>query len=179
MSLSIRSRLTLWIAFALILTLLAVFLTLRFTLSNVLNAELDDELAKDAGQVSAQVAITGSLERADLEAIVGRSLFVVVFRDPDGTVLAATPGTSAAVLPLSAQELARVRDQGQVLHRTLDLDGESGRVRSARISIGNRVVGVLQVAESAEAVEDVMQTLQWVLIVVGLAAAVLTLGVGY
>jgi len=178
MSLSIRWRLTAWIAIALILTLTAIFLTLRFTLGGILSADLDDDLSRDLGQVSAQVAIAGSLEEADLQRIVASASFIVVIRDPQGSVLAATPVVDSQRLALEEEELARALE-GDAFSRTLEITGEETRVRTARLTIGRQVVGIVQVGESAETIGKVIDVLQFILIGEGVGAAVLALAMGY
>lgn len=178
MSLGIRWRLTIWIAVALILALTAIFLTLRFALDGVLSSDLDSDLSRDLGQVSAQAAIAGSLEEGDLQRIVEPASFIVVVRDPVGNVLSATPGVDTGRLALDGQELAQVLE-GAVLNRTLDVRGEETRVRTARLTIGRQVVGIVQVGESTEAIDRVMDVLQIVFLGVGLGTAVVALAVGY
>ena len=178
MSLSIRWRLTIWIAVALLLALTVTFLTLRFSLDSILSSDLDDDLSRDVGQVSAQAAIAGSLEDADLQQIVDLASFIVVVRRPDGSVLSATPGVDPGVLAPDATEREQVLG-GAVLDRTLDVRGEETRVRTARLSIGRQVVGIVQVGESAEAVGRVMDVLQIVFLGVGLGTAAVALAVGY
>lgn len=178
MSLSIRWRLTLWIAIALMLTLAAIFLTLRFTLDGILSADLDDDLSRDLGQVSAQVAIAGSLETADLQRIVASASFIVVIRDAQGSVLAATPGVDFQRLALEEEELTRALE-GDAFSRTLTVTGEETRVRTARLTVGRQVVGIVQVGESAETISKVIDVLQIILVGEGIGAAILVLAVGY
>ncbi len=178
MSLSIRWRLTVWIAVALVLTLTAIFLSLRITLPGILTSDLDDDLSRDLGQISAQVAIAGSLDEADLERFVETASFVVVIGDLFGDVLAATPGVDVEGLSLDDQELERVLE-GDVSSRTLELAGEDVRVRTARLIIGRQVVGTVRVGESAESIGRVVDALQVILIGEGVGAAVLALAIGY
>ena len=178
MSLSIRWRLTLWIAIVLILTLTVIFLSLRFALHGILSADLDDDLSRDVGQVSAQVALAGSVDEADLQQIVAPASFIVVIRDRAGNVLAATPGVESQRLALEQKELANVLE-GDTSSRTLEIGGEDTRVRTARLAIGRQVVGILQVGESAETIGRVTETLQIILIGEGIGAAVLALAMGY
>ena len=178
MSLSVRWRLTVSIAVALLLVLAATFLALRFSLESILSSDLDSDLARDLGQVSAQVAIAGSLEEADLEGIVDLASFVVVLRDAEGNVLSATPGVDTDRLALEGDELTRVLD-GAATSRTLDVRGEETRVRSARLTIGRQVVGVVQVGENAESIGRVIELLGVVFLGVGVGTAVLALIAGY
>lgn len=178
MSLSVRWRLTISIAVALILALAAVFLTLRFALASILTSDLNGDLSRHVGQISAQVAIAGTPEEADLQTLVGAASFDVVIRDLDGKALAVTPGVSAGALALSQGELSRVLE-GDVLDRTLDLNGDETKVRSARLVVGRRVIGIVQVGESAETISRVMDVLQFTFLGVGLGTAVLALATGY
>src|SRR3990172_9320855 len=104
MSLSIRWRLTAWIAIALILGLAAIFVSLRLTLVGILTNDLDDELSRDAGQVTAQLAIAGSLDEAKLRPIVEAAAFPLVIRDTDGDVLAASAGLNPELAALEPGE---------------------------------------------------------------------------
>ena len=178
MSLSIRRRLAVWIAIALILTLTALFFTLRFTLRNILNSDIDTQLSDDQQRVSAPVAAAGSLQAADLSAIVENSSFIAVVRDLGGLELAATPRLDAASLALNDDEVSRVL-QGATIERVVDIDGEPFRVRSSRLAAGRKVVGVVQVGESAQAVASVTDALEIVFLVAGAVAAVLALVTGY
>src|SRR3989304_5555574 len=104
MSLSIRWRLTAWIAVALLLGLAAIFVSLRLTLVRILTNDLDDELSRDAGQVTAQLAIAGSLGESELRPIVEAVAFPLVIRDTDGNVLAASPGLDPEATALDRGE---------------------------------------------------------------------------
>ncbi len=180
MSLSIRWRLTAWIAIALVLTLAAVFLSLRFTLSRVLTADLDSSLSRDAGQVMAQLAIAGSLEESELRPIVEAAVaFPLVIRDTDGNVLAASQGLNLDAVDLGPDEQRLILEDGQPVSRTVTIGGEEVRVRSARVVIGREVLGIVQVGGSAETIGQVMRVLTIVLIGGGLGVTLLALGVGY
>ncbi len=180
MSLSIRWRLTAWIAIALVLTLAAVFFSLRFTLSRVLTDDLDSNLSRDAGQVMAQLAIAGSLEESELRPIVeAAAVFPLVIRDADGNVLAASPGLNLDAVALEPDEQRLILEDGQSVSRTVTIGGEEVRVRSARVVIGREVLGIVQVGGSAETIGQVMRVLTIVLIGGGLGVTLLALGVGY
>jgi heavy metal sensor kinase len=178
MSLSIRRRLTVWIAVALILTLIVVFVTLRFTLRGILASDIDGDLTSDLGQVSAPVAIAGSLERTDLQAIVENGSFIVAIRDLEGRVLAASAGADELTFALEPQEISGVL-AGETMQQTLDIRGEPFRVRAARLMVGREVVGIAQVGESASSLEQVTDALQTVLLAVGGVTLLLSLLAGY
>ena len=180
MTLSIRWRLTAWIAIAFVLSLAAIFLSLRFTLNRILTDDLDDKLSRETGQVSAQLAIGGSLEESELGPIVeAAAAFPLVIRDTDGNVLAASRGLNPDAVGLTSEEQRLILQAGQVVIRTVDIGGEEVRLRSARLLLGREVVGIVQVGESAEAIDQVMRVLTIVLIGGGLGVTLLALGVGY
>ena len=187
MTLSLRWRLTIGIAAALIVTLLAILVTLRLALGGILQADLDRDLSRDAGLVSAHVAVLGSLDdREALQEVVSSlslpgptSPFVIVIRDQQGVVLAATPGVVTGTLSPRAEDLERVLAGDSVL-RTVD-SGEGGqmRTRTSRLAIGRQVVGIVQVAVDAEVTTRPVDRLQAVLIAEAVGGVLLALIIGY
>ncbi len=178
MSLSIRRRLAVWIAIALILTLTALFITLRFTLRGILNADIDSQLSGDLQRVSAPIAAAGSLDAADLPGIVDDSSFIAVVRDLNGRQQAATTRVDAPSLALSPEEISRVLS-GDTIEQSTEVDGEPFNVRSSRLTAGRRVIGVVQVGENSAAVSRVTDALTIAFLVAGAVAAALSLAVGY
>src|SRR3972149_9477930 len=97
MSLSIRWRLTIGIAAAIIVTLIVILVTLRLALGGILEADLDDDLSRHSGLVAARVALLGSLEDRDKVQEIVDALsvggpgagFLVVIRDSGGGGLGA------------------------------------------------------------------------------------------
>ena len=178
MNLSIRWRLAIGIGIALLLTLLALNLTVHFAVRAVLSSDLNGQLSKDLRQISAELNTAGSLQQADLPRIVAPVSFIVVIRDPAGNVLAGTPGVQAEDLPLQQSDLGRVL-QGGVLHRTSVMEGDKVRVWSSRLTIGPQVVGIVQVGENAEHLGKLMQILEMSLIGEGLAALIVAPAAGY
>ncbi|MEE8345821.1 MAG: ATP-binding protein [Dehalococcoidia bacterium] len=179
MSLSIRWRLTLWIAIALVLTLTAIFLSLRFALNRILTDDLDDELSRDLGQVSAQLAIVGSLDEEALASVIETAGFTTVIRDTEGHVLAASPGLEQGPLDLNADQLREIVEGSKTVTRTVEVGGEDVRMRSARLLLGREVAGIIQVGESAETIGQVMGALTVIFITEGVGVAVLALAAGY
>ena len=179
MSLSIRWRLTLWIAVALILTLTAIFLSLRFALGRILTDDLDEELSQDLGQLSAHIAIGGSLDEDALASMIETAGFLTVIRDTDGNVLAASPGLDPGPLDLNGDERRDIVEGSETVARTVEVGDEDVRVRSARLLLGRDVAGIVQVGESAEAIGQVMGALTVIFITEGVGVAVLALMAGY
>lgn len=186
MSLSIRWRVTIGIAVALIITLLAVLVTLRLVLGNALEGDLDRELTRDAGLVSARVALLGQTDDEErLQAVVDSlsvggpgAAFTVIIRDTQGDVLAATRGLALEDYPLSQDEVAKVLSGAEV-SRTVDVEGSDVRLRASRITIGREVVGIVQVAEDAKLTGRTLNLLQTVLLLEGIGGVVLAIVIGY
>ena len=187
MSLSLRWRLTIGIAAALIVTLVAILVTLRLALGGVLEADLDDDLSRDAGLVSGRVALLGSLDdREGLQEIVDSyslgglaSAFMVVVRDDQGNVLASTPGVDTEALALDSAQREAVRE-GDHFSRTLTLgEGDKIRLRTSRLTIGRETVGIVQVAEDAELTSRPLDRLQTVLLAEGIGGVILALIIGF
>ena len=186
MSLSVRWRLTIGIAAALIVTLVVMLVTLRVVLGGILQSDLDDDLARDSGLVAARVALLGSSEdRQHLQEIVDSFFlgqpgagFLVVIRDTEGNVLASTSGLDADDLPLNSDEAEAVLRGGRY-SRTVSFGEGKVRLRTSRLTIGREVVGTVQVAEDAEATSRPLDRLQTILLAEGIGGVALALIIGY
>lgn len=182
-----RWRLTIGIAAALILTLLVILITLRLALGGVLEANLDSDLTGDANLISARVALLGSLDAEEaLQQIVDSysvgglaSGFVVVIRDADGAVLAATPGLDSEVLALDEEQVGDVLG-GESASRTIEVaQGEKIRVRTSALTFGGEVIGILQVGEDARLTSRPLGRLQTLLVAEVIGGVVLALLIAY
>ena len=195
MSLSIRWRLAIGIVLAFVLTMVAIFGTVHFSLERILANDLDRGLSRDIQRVLAQVALAGSLDdTASLREIIQRnsvsgeteSPFVTVIRDSRGQVLLdedgeplATPGLPVELLDLSPDELERVL-AGETVSRTVEFaDGRESRLRTERLTVGGQVVGVVQAAEDTEAVAQPIARLEVILIAEGVGAIIIVLGIAF
>lgn len=187
---SIRWRLAFGIVLAFVATLAVLFVTVQFALTRILTDDLDDKLAQDALLVQAEATLAGDrwLEPGPDsfgEGIVdharraeGRSPFITVIRAPSGERLLSSGGVQEAYVALSEEEIARVLT-GDAITSTVNLPGEQAggdeyRVRSQRLSIGDQVVGIVQVAQVTEGITDPVNTLLVILIAEGIAATLLT-----
>jgi heavy metal sensor kinase len=186
MNLSIRWRLAVVIAAAMIITLVAMFIALGLALENILRSDLDESLQSDSDQVLARVTVSGAVSEEALQAIADsyagdtlRSSFVVVFRTEEGDVIGATGGINAAPFALSEEDLARVLRGGTVT-KTVHVDGEGDlRIRSVRLSAGGEVAGVAQVGQSAEFINSTVRDIQRVLVIVAVAGVLAAIAIGY
>ncbi len=190
MSISIRWRLAVGIVLTFVATLAVIFVTVQFALTRILTDELDDKLADDALLVQAEATLAGErwLESGPdsfgqgiidhARRAEGRSPFITVIRDPSGEQLLSSGGVQEVYLALSTQEIARVLT-GDEITTTVNLPGDEAggdeyRVRSQRLSIGDEVVGIVQVAQVTEGVTDPVNTLLVILVAEGIAATLLT-----
>ncbi len=186
MSLSIRWRLSIGIAAALIITLVVILVTLRLALGGILEADLDRDLSRDAGLVSARVALLGSLDDAGgLQEVVDSfsigglsSAFSVVIRDSEGRVLVSNREVVTEALALSPAQVEAVLD-GVALTDTVRMEEGKVRLRTSRLTIGRDVVGIVQVAEDAEITSRPLDRLQTVLLAEGIGGVILALIIGY
>jgi heavy metal sensor kinase len=185
MSLSIRWRLTLGIAVALIVTLAAILITLRVGLASYLQSELDDDLRRDAGQVTAQIITSPAGDAQQLQQIVNSysvgglaSSFTVSLLDARGRFLAGTLGTNAELMALSKDQLQSVL-AGRVIHRDVDLgpDGEV-RARASRLMVGQDMF-IVQVAESTDFIDRPVERLQTLIIAEAIVGVLLAIVIGY
>jgi len=187
MSLSLRWRLAIGIAAALIVTVVALLVTVRLALGGILEGGLDRDLTRDAGLVSARIALLGSLEGGSrLEEVVDSfsvggpdSAFIVVIRDIEGQVLASTAGLAIDDFALDPDEMAGVLE-GNAFVRTVEVgEGDEIRLRTSRLTIGREVVGIVQVAEDAGPMGRALGRLQTVLLAEGIGGMVMALIIGY
>ncbi|MEX0800920.1 MAG: ATP-binding protein [Dehalococcoidia bacterium] len=186
MSLSIRWRLTLWITGALLAALVVIFLVLSFALRTTLTSDLDDDLTADIDQVVTLVFIRGVENEAALQDVVDRfsvgglsSGFVVLLRDADGNVVAASQSIDPEEFALSDGEIERVLD-GEAVSRNLDIRGdEQVRVRAVSVTVGGEVLGIVEVAESTDAISATLDRLRTLFLAVGGVAVVVAFAVAY
>lgn len=196
MSISIRWRLAAGIVLAFVATLVVIFVTVQFALGRLLSDELNDDLERNANEVSAVATRAGNrwLEPRPLgiqDEIEGFALsaegqkgFLTVIRDTDGEIRLTSDGvqlTSGGVqdayTALTPDEVERVVG-GESVTKTQDLPGEvSGgdqyRVRSERLIVAGEVAGIVQVAQVTEGVTGPVNTLLIILVAEGIGATVL------
>ena len=186
MSMGIRWRLTLWITGSLVATLVAIFFIQSFALRQTLMADLDDDLSRNVDQVSALLLIRGLSEPGPVQDVVDRysvgglaSGFVVLVRDPKGDLIASTEGVDADAFALSGAEIDSVLG-GDVLSRNVDISGgEEVRVRTTGITLGEGVLGIVQVGESTDLISRTLDRLRALFIGLGAAAVVAALAIAY
>ncbi|OGR95945.1 MAG: hypothetical protein A2V88_10185 [Elusimicrobia bacterium RBG_16_66_12] len=187
MSLGIRWRLAAGIVLAFAATLVIIFVTLHFSLERALTSDLDQGLSRDVDRIRAQITLLGSVKKLeDLQRIVdsnslnpgGELLAIAVVRDPQDNILGRTFELNTEQLALTPEEMQRVLAGDSVSH-DVTLGNEEFRVRSSPLTVGDQVVGVVQVGESTKAATRPLDRLQVILAVEAAAGVILALGIGY
>ena len=176
--LAIRWRLTIWITAAFILTLAAIFVSLRVALGQILFDDVETELAENFDKPYGRMLIADAHDPAELSAIVSEFPFPITVRGPDGVFLAGNIAAEPSQMTLSDEEIIEVAFEGQVLDENVTLNDEDFRVRTAGVTVGDFVL-ILQVGRSTQAIEDVMQALNTIVIGGGALGSLLVLAVGY
>ena len=177
-SLGIRWRLTVLIAAALLVVLASMFAALRITVTEILESDLDNDVSERMGQISAQLAITGSFDPQQLTELAQQSSFPVAVYDLEGNVVAASSTANTSLHAPSSEELGSLL-AGDTITTTVELGGVDYRLRSVRLVVGEEVVGVLQVGRSAETVQRVTSALTWITLGGGIGAVAVVLVVAY
>jgi two-component system OmpR family sensor kinase len=194
MQLSIRWRLAIIIAAAMMMTLLVILFVARLTIEDTLRDDLDSSLAEDGEAIGRQVAglegeiaSSSELQRiADLYGGQSRGSALVIIRGEDGGDIAVTVSDArgaardARPYALSEGELSEVLG-GEPLQKTITgPDGDAKRVHAYRlVNSEGEVFGLVQIVGGAQYIDDTVDDVQVALIVVGSVAVGLSLAAGY
>ncbi|HUF54315.1 MAG TPA: ATP-binding protein [Dehalococcoidia bacterium] len=194
MQLSIRWRLAIIIAAAMVMTLFAILVVARIVIDDTLRDDLDASLAEDGAAIAAQALVleggdasASSFQRiADLYGGQSSGSALVIIREANGDVVAVTVGDAQGTprdptpYPLTESELAQVLT-GEPVNTTLaSEDGGDQRVYAERLVGSNGVVwGAVQIVGDAQYINDTVSDFQTALVVVGAIALVLSLLAGY
>lgn len=192
MQVSIRWRLAIIIAAAMVLTLFAMLMVARLTVEDTLRSDLDSALAEDQNAISQRVSglegVVSSLTLQDLADDFGgqsRGSALVIFRLATGEVLAVTnAGNDSPRDPrpyaLNDEDLTLVLAGDSTQHTIAGPDGGDERVHARRLVNEDGVPwGVVQIVGDAQFINDTVSDLQNALIVVGAVAMALSLAAGY
>jgi heavy metal sensor kinase len=181
MRLSIRWRLAVLIATAMVLTLVAVLLAVRITLEDSLRSDLDDELVSDHNRVQADVILApGEVDLQEIADEEGGSSIDenrVIFRDGQGAVLASSI-FDAVPYELSEEETGRVL-AGENVTTSISVQGRDIRVLSASYWVAGGERGILQVASDAEYINETVANVQQALVVAAVICVLAALLAGY
>lgn len=176
--LSIRWRLTGLITTAFVLTIAAIFLTLRPVISELLYSDLRTDLEESLGRLKGSIGVAGATEPESLGPVAGTFPYPAVIRDANGNVLAGNELADARAMSLSESEVVAVTVEGESLDRDESLRGQPYRVRSERLRIADTIL-IVQVGRSTQSIDHVLTALNRVLLIGGAVAAVFVLAVSY
>jgi signal transduction histidine kinase len=172
--LGIRARLGLLYAALLALTLLASDLLLYFLLAGTLGQQVDQALVDQARAIAGTSEVRGpdrfgfnqaTVVLPDLDVFTSPATFVQVV-DGEGQIAARSATLGRRELPRDAAILAPAM-AGRRTVETRVVDGVPLRLFQAPLEVGDRVVGVLQVARSLTDVEASLGRLRLALAAVG------------
>ncbi len=185
---SLRFRLTLTYS-ALVALILGVFsIILLVSMREALEAEMDRRLQVRASQVqltiwpgttslSAQDLTSANLDLGPLASLNAPNLYVQVV-SRDGRVIAASDNLRGEVLPIDSPSLASA-----LLGRDLlsDVWTDDGVIRTLNmpISVDGNVVGVLQVGQSRQSLQETMARLQTLVQLIGFGSLLVSGLVGW
>jgi signal transduction histidine kinase len=133
--------------------------------------------------VRAQIALSeageeGGLDSEFVTTLVQTSSFPIVVRGRDGSLIAASVGAPTADLEMTPSELAGVLD-GEVISHDVTVAGEAHKMETSRLAIGREIVGVVQVGESTEALNDVDSAIETIALIAGVIGVALALLTGF
>jgi signal transduction histidine kinase len=180
---SLRWRLTISLAAVVLFVVVGVFGSLRFILHDILSGNVDEALSAQTQQIVAQIALAGELDvanmdRDELSVLAETSSFPVMILGLDGNVIASSSGIPVADLALTDSERESVL-AGGVVEDNVEVSGEPHRVHASRLAVGREIVGIVQIGESTEALNDVDAAVEAIALVAGVAGLVLALVAGF
>jgi heavy metal sensor kinase len=173
-SLPIRWRLTAWITLAFVLTLVAVLVSLRIAMGQILYDGVNDDLTANLEKVNGDLVLANEPQalRAD------RYPFPVVIRNASGTALNVNDSGNDAEMHLSEDQLVQVTVEQRIVDMDGEVRGENFRVRSQRVQVG-REPYIIQVGRSTQSIKDVEAATGTILIGGGAVASLVVLLVAY
>ena len=175
--LAIRWRLTIWIALAFAVSLIAVFASIYIAVTEILEDDVRDDLTSTFEQARGVVLVRGS-DQAALQSTVADYPYPVIYYDATGVLIAANAEADVRTMRLTESEVVRVTIEGERFDESMEIAGEQHLVRTGRLRAGDEVL-IIQVAQSTQAVEDVRQVLATILIAGGAIAVLLVFAVGF
>ncbi|MBI4499496.1 MAG: HAMP domain-containing protein [Chloroflexi bacterium] len=184
---SLRLRLTLTYSAFVGLTIAVFGLVLYTTMSQNLEAEMDQRLQIRADQVQLTIwpgtdsltpedLTSAKLDLSPLADLDAPGLYVQVL-DRAGQVLATSESLRGAVLPTHPASLAAALEGKRVFSDITVGEGRGMRMLSVPIVVESRVVGVLEVGQSRRPLQDTISDLRTLLLLLG-AATLAIAGVG-
>ena len=186
---SLRLRLTLTYSL-LVALILGVFGTVLYaTMRQNLEAEMDRRLQVRASQVELTIwpgtrsltpddITAAKLDLSPLADLDAPNIYVQVL-DRHGQVVATSESLRGAALPIDEPSLAAARAGKRTLSTVVTDDDRTIRILSVPIAVASNVVGVLEVGQSRQSLQETMLGLRTLLLLLGGAALLVSGLVGW
>jgi len=188
---SIRIRLTIWYTAVLAATLIAFGLLLYSLLSQTMHGQVDGELGSRAEQIASyietqsnplQMLIDRSVELPPVDVFSGSDIFVQIL-DLGGDVRARSANLGRRVMPIDQSSLDDTKAGSRVVYYTLVAGASSLRIYAAPLVVndplgGKTIIGSVQVGKSLDAVDGILKTVRYALILGIALTLVVAAGVG-
>lgn len=187
---SLRTRLTVVYSLVVAGVLLAFGLLLYVTLFQALSRATDQKLAWRTQQVRGTLwPVSGAsltpadltaarLDLSPLEALDAPGLYVRVF-DARGSLIGTSDNLKNGWLPTNPANVERALAGSTVSADVSAGAGRSLRLRTTPVNVGKRTIGVLQVGESLQPLNDTMTRVRFILLGLGALALAVASGAGW
>ncbi|MEA3335988.1 MAG: ATP-binding protein [Chloroflexota bacterium] len=177
---TLRVRLTLWFTLLLALVLLAFAFLYHTVLSRTLFNHVDTALRSQAEQVVSIFEADFDPTKAQIPtAIVLAPQFFAQAATPDGRIIDTSDNLMDQTLPLPVH-LLELNIQGEAEFFTWQDEASHLRIYSAPVQTpGGQVVATVQVGQSLEPIEDMLQLARLGLLIAGVIALILAAAGGY
>jgi len=180
----IRLKLSLWYSGVslLIMTLFCSYLYLFFTHREI--SQIDDHLAQRADEVHQAIRVIDaypfpmqSLVLPNIDVFSSAEVFLQIV-DPHGRVLSRSESLGQYTLPISKKAIAQMNKK-ETYFETKEVKKALLRVHYVPLLSGNRLIGILQVAESLYSFQRSLTTLRWLLVFGALSITTISALVGW
>lgn len=164
----IRLKLSLWYSGVslLIMTLFCSYLYLFFTHREI--TQIDDHLAQRAEEVHQAIRVIDvypfpmqSLVLPNIDVFSTAEVFLQII-DPHGVILSRSESLGQHTLPISKQAISQMSKK-KAYFETKEVQKALLRIHYVPLLSGNRLIGILQVAESLYSFQRSLTTLRWLL----------------
>ena len=181
---SIRLRLALWYTAVLGITLIVFSLLLYFLMARHLIDEGDASIASRAQHIASTIRVDGAapptlphVELPPIDAFESPGIYVQVVQT-DGTAVAHSDNLGGQELPGNEQAFAAAWT-GQGVFYTGSVGGDQVRVYVQPLTVGDRIIGFVQVGRSYSEAYAVLYRLRLGLIGVGVISLLLAGGIAW
>ncbi len=186
---SLRLRLTLTYSLLVALILGVFGMVLYATMRQSLETELDRRLQVRASQVELTIwpgtrslkpddITAAKLDLSPLSDLDAPNIYVQVL-NRRGQVVATSESLRGATLPVDEASVSAARAGKRSLSTVVDDDDRAIRILSVPIAVGSNVVGVLEVGQSRQPLQETMLGLRTLLLLLGAAALLVSGLVGW